>query len=247
MRQHVPKAPYRNIHPVLPALQVRKHRGYGTTEVSIFLCIICLDSDVIRFRSCRLALTVLALLVVTIAHYSYFKLKRARPAPQREAAMSAFSIGSTCEDICRTCGSKPEFKQLYDGFPLVVEKSPALPPRFLLESTSPANEVFYVVSDTCDTFTGDSLRDPPALWAYLAAHAEGSQPTDGIRVHQLCAAPTKPNSNRKESVAIACSCTCCVAAVIPMFWVHRTNTYCFCDQSLREKAWRSCKRVAQAT
>ncbi len=34
---------------------------------------------------------------------------------------------------------------------------------------------------------------------------------------------------------------------VPKFWTHRTKIYCFCDTSVREKAWRSCKRVAQAT
>jgi hypothetical protein len=36
---------------------------------------------------------------------------------------------------------------------------------------------------------------------------------------------------------------CCV----PKFWTHRTTSYCFCDRSVREKTWRSRKRVAQAT
>ncbi len=31
------------------------------------------------------------------------------------------------------------------------------------------------------------------------------------------------------------------------FWTHRTTFYCLCDRSEREKAWRSRKRVAQAT
>ncbi len=34
---------------------------------------------------------------------------------------------------------------------------------------------------------------------------------------------------------------------VPTFWTHRTKFYCFCDRSVREKAWRSRKRVAQAT
>ncbi len=34
---------------------------------------------------------------------------------------------------------------------------------------------------------------------------------------------------------------------VPKFWTHRTIVYCFCDTSVREKAWRSRKRVAQAT
>ncbi len=36
-------------------------------------------------------------------------------------------------------------------------------------------------------------------------------------------------------------------ACVPKFWTHRTQTYCLCDTSVREKAWRSRKRVAQAT
>ncbi len=31
------------------------------------------------------------------------------------------------------------------------------------------------------------------------------------------------------------------------FWTHWTTFYCFCDRSVHEKAWRSRKRVAQAT
>ncbi len=34
---------------------------------------------------------------------------------------------------------------------------------------------------------------------------------------------------------------------LPKCWTHRTNFYCFCDRSVCEKAWRSRKRVAQAT
>ncbi len=34
---------------------------------------------------------------------------------------------------------------------------------------------------------------------------------------------------------------------VPKFWTHRTKIYYFCDRSVREKAWRSRKRVAQAT
>jgi hypothetical protein len=34
---------------------------------------------------------------------------------------------------------------------------------------------------------------------------------------------------------------------VPKFWTHRTKTYYVCDTSVREKAWRSRKRVAQAT
>jgi hypothetical protein len=34
---------------------------------------------------------------------------------------------------------------------------------------------------------------------------------------------------------------------VPKFWTHRTKVYCFCDTSVREKAWRSRKRVVQAT
>ncbi len=30
-------------------------------------------------------------------------------------------------------------------------------------------------------------------------------------------------------------------------WTHWTKVYCFCDTSVREKAWRSRKHVAQAT
>jgi hypothetical protein len=31
------------------------------------------------------------------------------------------------------------------------------------------------------------------------------------------------------------------------FWTHRTQLSCFCNRSVRSKAWRSRKRVAQAT
>ncbi len=34
---------------------------------------------------------------------------------------------------------------------------------------------------------------------------------------------------------------------VPKFWTHRTIHYCFCNRSVREKAWRSRKRVTQAT
>ncbi len=34
---------------------------------------------------------------------------------------------------------------------------------------------------------------------------------------------------------------------VTKFWTHQTKFYCFCDRSVREKAWRSRKRVAQAT
>ncbi len=34
---------------------------------------------------------------------------------------------------------------------------------------------------------------------------------------------------------------------VPKFWTLRTKFYCFCDRSVREKAYRSRKRVAQAT
>ncbi len=34
---------------------------------------------------------------------------------------------------------------------------------------------------------------------------------------------------------------------VPKFWAHRTKIYYFCDRSVREKAWRSRKRVEQAT
>ncbi len=34
---------------------------------------------------------------------------------------------------------------------------------------------------------------------------------------------------------------------VPKFWTHRTIFYYFGDTSVREKAWRSRKRVAQAT
>ncbi len=34
---------------------------------------------------------------------------------------------------------------------------------------------------------------------------------------------------------------------IPKCWTHQTMVYNFCNRSVREKAWRSCKRVAQAT
>ncbi len=34
---------------------------------------------------------------------------------------------------------------------------------------------------------------------------------------------------------------------VPKFWTHRTKFYCFCDTSVRDKAWRSHTRVAQAT
>ncbi len=34
---------------------------------------------------------------------------------------------------------------------------------------------------------------------------------------------------------------------VPKFWTHRTKIHCFCDRSVCEKAWRSRKRVAQAT
>ncbi len=33
----------------------------------------------------------------------------------------------------------------------------------------------------------------------------------------------------------------------PKFWAHQTKFYYFCDRSVREKAWCSRKRVAQAT
>ncbi len=33
----------------------------------------------------------------------------------------------------------------------------------------------------------------------------------------------------------------------PKFWTHRTKIYYFCDRSVRSKAWRSRKRVVQAT
>jgi hypothetical protein len=48
-------------------------------------------------------------------------------------------------------------------------------------------------------------------------------------------------------------CLCLVLAArlvylsVTKFWTHRTNFYCFCDRSVREKAWRSRKRIAQAT
>ncbi len=34
---------------------------------------------------------------------------------------------------------------------------------------------------------------------------------------------------------------------VPKFWTHRTKIYYVCDTSVHEKAWRSRKRVAQAT
>jgi hypothetical protein len=34
---------------------------------------------------------------------------------------------------------------------------------------------------------------------------------------------------------------------VPKFWTHRTKVYYLCDRSVREKAWRSRKRVTQAT
>ncbi len=34
---------------------------------------------------------------------------------------------------------------------------------------------------------------------------------------------------------------------VPKFWTRRTKVCSFCDRSVREKAWRSRKRVAQAT
>ncbi len=42
--------------------------------------------------------------------------------------------------------------------------------------------------------------------------------------------------------ACARSCRC-----KPKFWTHGTKLSYFCDTSVREKAWRSRKRVAQAT
>jgi hypothetical protein len=53
----------------------------------------------------------------------------------------------------------------------------------------------------------------------------------------------------------AVSCFCerrllslgCSYRSVPKFWTHQTKFYCFCDRSVREKAWRSRKRVAQAT
>ncbi len=39
----------------------------------------------------------------------------------------------------------------------------------------------------------------------------------------------------------------CSTAVYLKFHLIRTLLYCFCDRSVREKAWRSHKRVAQAT
>jgi hypothetical protein len=45
---------------------------------------------------------------------------------------------------------------------------------------------------------------------------------------------------------VRASCACWHRRV-PKFWTHRTKLYCFCDRSVREKAWRSRKRVAQAT
>ncbi len=42
---------------------------------------------------------------------------------------------------------------------------------------------------------------------------------------------------------------CCMPCYhrVPKFWNHWTKIYYFCDRSVREKAWRSRKRVAQAT
>ncbi len=39
----------------------------------------------------------------------------------------------------------------------------------------------------------------------------------------------------------------CVNRGVLMFPPHWTRFYCFCDRSMREKAWRSRKRVVQAT
>ncbi len=62
-----------------------------------------------------------------------------------------------------------------------------------------------------------------------------------------------------DSASSACGSVCmevcaqshkhkpCQYRCVPKFWTHRTKFYCFCDRSVREKAWRSRKCVAQAT
>ncbi len=43
------------------------------------------------------------------------------------------------------------------------------------------------------------------------------------------------------------ACVLCMGLRAPEFWTHRTKFYFFCDRIVREKAWHSRKRVAQAT
>ncbi len=50
-----------------------------------------------------------------------------------------------------------------------------------------------------------------------------------------------------ESVVFFCKTYGCGYHVVPTFTPHRTKCNYFCDRSVREKAWRSHKRVAQAT
>jgi hypothetical protein len=54
------------------------------------------------------------------------------------------------------------------------------------------------------------------------------------------------------AVSLCCSyhhrCLSCVLyCCVPKLRTHWTKFYCFFDRSVREKAWRSRKRVAQAT
>ncbi len=66
-------------------------------------------------------------------------------------------------------------------------------------------------------------------------------------LNHLSQAPSSQSSSEFFASALPCIVYLVPLCAYSKFWTHRTKIYYFCDTSVREKAWCSRKRVAQAT
>ena len=119
--------------------------------LSGYCCIACIA------RVCvgRLALTVLALGVVTTLNHSWSRLRHAAPHTADSDSHSAPKFD--CNTICDECNGLSEFKATYDGFPLSYEPPAAIPDKFA-GNVGPKAVRILVISDRCEAFSESTGR-----------------------------------------------------------------------------------------
>ncbi len=81
-----------------------------------------------------------------------------------------------------------------------------------------------------------------AVGLIAAAIGRDGADSDSIPWRDLLSVLTSTGEVSQRSTRACFRCT----PVFRSFHPHQTEFYCFCDRSVREKAWRSRKRVAQA-